>query len=350
MKTLVYFDIEATGLKSSGVPRISEISFVAINTQEILNLNHKLLEKLNDTKSPEHILDLETFLPRVLNKLTLCVYPMATIMPEVSRLTGLDNYNLIDQSRFDKRTGDLLKAFLSRLPFPVCLVAHNGNLYDFPLLQAELVKAGVEFRSNIFCVDSYVGIKEIFKKNNGSPLAEDVKPADIENIEERKIMDNELKAVKILLEAGEFDIEMDIDRSKSIEFSKSQENYKSRNISNLEILIDKSKSELTPPRNSTTLPRNVMIMKRKQMHSTEGFKKKLRFSASEFPHSFSLINLHKHLLGCTPTMSHGAEADSLALLRITAVLGEKWLAWVKNNCFLFSETKRMWGKLRNCDM
>ena len=82
MKTLVYFDIEATGLKSSGRPRISEISFVAINNQEILNLNHKLLEKLNDTKSPEQILDLETFLPRVLNKLALCVYPMATIMPE----------------------------------------------------------------------------------------------------------------------------------------------------------------------------------------------------------------------------------------------------------------------------
>ena len=48
MKTLVYFDIEATGLKSSGRPRISEISFVAINNQEILNLNHKLLENLNE--------------------------------------------------------------------------------------------------------------------------------------------------------------------------------------------------------------------------------------------------------------------------------------------------------------
>ena len=60
MKTLVYFDIEATGLKSSGRPRISEISFVAINTQEIFNFNHKLLEKLNDTKSPQHILELET--------------------------------------------------------------------------------------------------------------------------------------------------------------------------------------------------------------------------------------------------------------------------------------------------
>ena len=58
MKTLVYFDIEATGLKSSGRPRISEITFVAIKTQEILNLNHKLMEKVNNTKSPEHILEL----------------------------------------------------------------------------------------------------------------------------------------------------------------------------------------------------------------------------------------------------------------------------------------------------
>ena len=82
---------------------------------------------------------------------------MATIMPEVSRLTGLDNYNLIDQRRFDKRTGDFLKAFLSHLPFPVCFVAHNGNLFDFPLLQAELGKACKELGLDIFCVDSYVG-------------------------------------------------------------------------------------------------------------------------------------------------------------------------------------------------
>jgi uncharacterized protein YprB with RNaseH-like and TPR domain len=42
--TLVYFDIEATGLKSSGRPRISEISFVALDTQEFFHLNQKLLE------------------------------------------------------------------------------------------------------------------------------------------------------------------------------------------------------------------------------------------------------------------------------------------------------------------
>ena len=51
IKTLVYFDIEATGLKSSGRPRISEISFVALNTQEVFELNQKLSEKLKNVTS-----------------------------------------------------------------------------------------------------------------------------------------------------------------------------------------------------------------------------------------------------------------------------------------------------------
>ena len=40
----------------------------------------------------------------------------------------------------------------------------------------------------------------------GSPLAECVEPADIENIEENKSVENEMKAAKSLLEAGSFNI------------------------------------------------------------------------------------------------------------------------------------------------
>ena len=243
IKTFVYFDLEATGLKSSGRPRISELSFVAIDAQEINIMNKKLSEKVKNIMCHEDILLLETLIPRVLNKLTICVYPMATIMPEVSSITGLDNYNLTGQYKFDKSTGDLLNAFLSRLPFPVCLVAHNGNAYDFPLLKAEIVKAGAEFGPNIFCVDSYVGIKEIFKMDilHSSLLAECFN-SEKENIEEKEIVESELKAVQNLLEAGEFDSEFDKDRSKSIKYSKLQKKEQSRNTSALEILNEKRKS------------------------------------------------------------------------------------------------------------
>ena len=76
-------------------------------------------------------------------------------------------------------TGDLLKAFIGHRPFPVCLVAHNGNMYDFPLLQAEVVKTGSDLGSNVVCVDSYHGIKEVLEKNMDSPLTKDAQPAGI---------------------------------------------------------------------------------------------------------------------------------------------------------------------------
>ena len=77
----------------------------------------------------------------------------------------------------------------------------------------------------------------------GSPLAECVEPADIENIEENKIVENEMKAVKSLLEAGAFDIEMDIHRSKANAISKLLVKELTRNSNSSEMLIEKSISE-----------------------------------------------------------------------------------------------------------
>ena len=135
IKTLVYCDLEATGLKSSGRPRISELSLVAVNIEDILGL-HSQIER----HFPECSNQIESLLPRVMNKLTICLYPMATIRPEVSEITGLDNYNLSGQSTFDRNTGELINNFLVRLPAPLCLIAHIGDLSDFPLLMAELEK------------------------------------------------------------------------------------------------------------------------------------------------------------------------------------------------------------------
>ena len=61
---------------------------------------------------------------------------------------------------------------------------------------------------DIYCVDSYVGIKEIFENCMNNPLVEEAKPADTEYLEE-KTVEKEMQAVKILLGTGEFDKEMD---------------------------------------------------------------------------------------------------------------------------------------------
>jgi DNA polymerase III epsilon subunit-like protein len=250
IKTLVYCDLEATGLKSSGRPRISELSLVAVNIEDVLELHSQIKSHL-----PEGSNKIESMLPRVMNKLTVCVYPMSTIRPEVSEITGLDNYNLSGQSTFDRGTGELINNFLARLPSPLCLVAHNGDLYDFPLLKAELEKAKTTLLTKTLCADSYVGIQEIFKR-----------------------------------------------------------------------------SEWTAKQKNADIIRS---------------KKRLNVIQIGSPRSYSLINLHKHLLGCYPTQSHGAEADCLTLLRTTAVLGREWLDWLQDNSQLFSNCQRMWS-LKNC--
>ena len=188
IRTFVYFDLEATGLKSSGRPRVCEISLIAVDSSDILELHESLLNSISGRTNEDTIIQVETCCPRIVNKLTLCVYPMATIVPLVSSITGLDNYNLTDQSKFDNNIGNLLKIFLSCLPSPVCLVAHNGSQYDFPLLKAEMEKAGTKLGSQILCVDSYFGIKSILKNSQQ--------------------IGSELKAVTELANAGEFDKDM----------------------------------------------------------------------------------------------------------------------------------------------
>jgi three prime repair exonuclease-1 len=318
--TLVYFDLEATGLKSSGKPRICEISLLAVNTQDVLDLNKKMMEILKTGRSEVASLHSEDLLPRIVNKLTLCVYPMATIVPLVSDLTGLDNYNLTGQSKFSRNTGYLINSFLSCLPFPVCLVAHNGNAYDFALLKSEMENVGTHLNPEILCADSYIGIKEIFA-NRGEEHSKN-------NVEAAKIVNTvkmEMDAATDLLKAGVFETEMAEGQCDG-PIATSNMNK-----------ISKEENELTPNRTRNT------VIPRKPKKSLEKFQRKLNFANPSKPTSYSLINLHHHLLGYVPRQSHGAEADCLALLRTTAVLGGDWIDWVRGNCYLFENCKKMWG-------
>ena len=118
---------------------------------------------------------------------TLCVYPMTTIYPTVTELTGLDNYNLTGQ------------------------VAHNGNKYDFPLLQAELHKIGGSLSSDLLCCDSWLGITEIlYNKHN----------RDQESKKEKNFEEKEVEVVDNLIDKGEF---QEILEPPILEYIESQE-------------------------------------------------------------------------------------------------------------------------------
>ena len=113
------------------------------------------------------------------------------------------------------------------------------------------------------------------KKFNGVQNPENDQSKNINNIKicvDRNTVEKEFQPVKILLETGEFDNEMDIDEKKSNEASKNQENEKSRNKNNIKMFIQKNENERTPLKYSILNDRNSELIKGKQMLSTEFFK------------------------------------------------------------------------------
>jgi hypothetical protein len=82
IKTFVFFDLEGTGLTDN--PRITEISMIAINRVAGMEMVFKARKNLWAPGLPEGPPDL----PRVQNKLTVCIYPMKPVCFEAAEITG----------------------------------------------------------------------------------------------------------------------------------------------------------------------------------------------------------------------------------------------------------------------
>lgn len=55
----------------------------------------------------------------------------------------MSNYALEHLGSFTSNTVEMINKFLEHSPKPVCLVAHNGNGFDYPILRAEIAKTGL---------------------------------------------------------------------------------------------------------------------------------------------------------------------------------------------------------------
>ena len=98
-----------------------------------------------------------------------------------------------------------------------------------------------------------------------------------------------MQSVKILLETGEFDKEMDAVEEISFELRQDLPDEQSRRIVNSKMLIGKKENEQTPLKNGIPLLSTVQINKRKQRQSTEVFKSKKKLK-------FLSVNTQSHFL------------------------------------------------------
>lgn len=159
MQTLIFFDLEATGLPPSQ-PKVTELCLLAVHRCALENSSTS--QGQPPAVPPP---------PRVADKLSLCVAPGKACSPAASKITGLNTAELLAHGRqhFDNNLANLLLAFLQRQPQPWCLVAHNGDRYDFPLLRAELATLRLAGAlDGAFCVDTIAALKALEQDSSTS--------------------------------------------------------------------------------------------------------------------------------------------------------------------------------------
>ncbi|XP_062975202.1 three prime repair exonuclease 2 [Elgaria multicarinata webbii] len=151
-QTFVFLDIETTGLPHDQ-PRMAELCLFAVN-------RHSLQRSQMDI-----LMTPQERLPRIIDKLTLCIDPQKPFTFEAQRITALSKQDLEENHKppMNKAVVEALKGFLDRQAGPVCLVAHNGNGFDFPILRTELRQVGADLPGNTGCLDTLPAFRDLVK-------------------------------------------------------------------------------------------------------------------------------------------------------------------------------------------
>jgi DNA polymerase III epsilon subunit-like protein len=95
IKSLVFFDLETTGLPTDHPARITELNFCGVDRSQFIGCMAKKM-------------------PRVTNRLNLCIDPSRPIDPVATDMSKLDNANPGQQSKFDENVYDIIVSFLDR--------------------------------------------------------------------------------------------------------------------------------------------------------------------------------------------------------------------------------------------
>jgi DNA polymerase III epsilon subunit-like protein len=141
IQSFIFFDLETTGLQRP--IEITELCFIAVHKKQIL-LSSK-----------------DKAIPRLLDKMTVCVRPVQDIERGAKRITGLSRQDLEQHKGFDEGLAKSILSFILRQPQPSCMVAHNGDRFDFEILASEFEELGLEFPQSIKASDSYKAFSDL---------------------------------------------------------------------------------------------------------------------------------------------------------------------------------------------
>ncbi|XP_058464341.1 three-prime repair exonuclease 1-like [Malaya genurostris] len=312
VNSFVFFDLETTDLPGLQTPKITEISLIACSKQHIL-----------DTKRGD--------IPRVLHKQTLCLNPQRVIHPKASEATGLYNDLLENEAKFDSKTAQLISLFLERLQKPMCLVAHNGNRFDFTILKKELEAHGVTLPDDVYCIDSLLLFRHLEKLND---------EISQEN-EKNELVDLELTAILAMEElegAQSTFTELQKQNETTPQKNKLQENYKRA----LRSYLDVTPSQETEETKGCARPR-ASRSKRQLFPDVEGNSNSTSSASSSQsstqvkPKRFRLCDIFERSFGEPPKRSHYAEDDVETLMKCATADNRRFVAYAEEHCVNFNQ-------------
>uniref|UniRef100_A0A182SXW8 Exonuclease domain-containing protein n=1 Tax=Anopheles maculatus TaxID=74869 RepID=A0A182SXW8_9DIPT len=329
IKSFVFFDLETTGIPQYEHFRtkITELSMVAC--------------------AREHLVESSTDLPRVTHKLSLCFNPLRMISLGSSQATGLYNDLLEKESKFDANAGEMVKLFLERLQKPICLVAHNGNRFDFVLLKQHLIRIGVLLPADLYCVDSLPAFREI---------ETDVERSYFEHNEglDSEIPELEYKALRVMEEleqANDWIKERQKLNETTPQSGRMEQKYKQALRDYLTITPGERSSSTQEPSDDedgsdgSVARKEICGKSRKRLFisstpdDAEDAKPLPSSPVAVGKKRYNLSDLYKRTMGKELINAHRAEDDTLALMNCAIVHGARFIRYADSNCIAYEEMK-----------
>ncbi|XP_070498470.1 three-prime repair exonuclease 1-like [Chironomus tepperi] len=342
-KTFAFIDLETTGLPSIEYNRtkITQISITACSVEHIMELKDK------------------EAIPRVLHKLSLCLNPRKLIKLDCTEITGLSNELLQNEKKFDENTVDLVNNFLAHLQQPVCLVAHNGNKFDYPILKSHCKLLNKPLHESLICCDSLIifrKIDEIYEQNSRT-LINGYKMTSWERIQTQQVlmMDAEILEVENLLKNYDSDENLLTITQLETEFirnvpqdvkSEPDDDIQARQRQNettptKPVKVEEKNAPSKHPGSSANKKRPSSAARRELFPGTsEQPKTSPKNGKKIFPKGYyTLRKIYKRFFGVHPENSHDSEADVIALLKCVCACKKEFLDVAIKTACNFSDIK-----------
>lgn len=314
LNSFVFFDLETTGLAGLKSPKITEISLLACSRTQLIDSNAKGNE-----------------LPRVLHKQTVCLNPRRVIDPKASETTGLYNDMLEHEREFDEKTAQLIVLFLERLQHPTCLVAHNGNRFDFIILKKELDALNTRIPDGIYCVDSIPLFKHIEK----------IKEQHEKKVEENDLAELEFSAVSAMQELeGSQDTLAQMQKLNEMtpQKNKIQANFKKALRSYLEITPTQDPGQSRTKVKGSSPPRSKRQLFAEGDDSSSSTKsERIREVSKPVQKKYRLCDVYERIFNELPKQSHYAECDVEALFKCAIAERKAFVAYAEEHCVKFAD-------------